>query len=45
MNNKDGEGASAGKIIPRIVIIFILSLISLQGGRRCGESVPSRWMP
>ncbi|HOQ51351.1 MAG TPA: hypothetical protein PK233_05895 [Candidatus Atribacteria bacterium] len=39
MNNQDGEGASAGKIIPRIVVIFTLSLISSQGGRRCGESV------
>jgi len=44
MNNQDGEGASAGKIIPGIVIIFALSLISLQGGR-CGESVLSHWMP
>ncbi len=35
MNNQDGEGASVRKIIPRIVVIFTLSLISLQGGREC----------
>ena len=44
MNNQDGEGASVRKIIPGIVVIFTLSLISLQGGRRCGESVLSRWI-
>jgi len=45
MNNQDGEGASVRKIIPGIVVIFTLSLISSQGGRRCEESVPSHWMP
>jgi len=45
MNNQDGEGVSMRKIIPGIVVIFALSLISLQGGRRCRESVLSHWMP
>jgi len=44
MNNQDGEGVSMRKIISEIVVIFALSLISLQGGRRCEESILSHWI-